>query len=112
MTTPPAMQGTVRKVSDMVREMIPRLRRHPLLADEQKVAVHLRGNDMLLEGLKGIIQARIWGRLSLPEPSDPVACKSMVARDRELQWLLSRLEYIYGSPISQSADNEGGEPPA
>ncbi len=111
MTTPRGMQGTVRKVSDMVRDMIPRLRHQPLLADEQKVAVHLRGNDMLLEGLRGIIQARIGIRLSLPEPSDPVVCKSMVARDRELQWLLSRLEYIYRSPVSQPADNEGGELP-
>jgi hypothetical protein len=89
--------------------MVPRLRQR-MSDDERQVAKHLRGNTDLRDGLKGIIQARIEGRLQLPEPSDPVVCKSMAARDRELQWLLGRLELIYRSPVSEPADLDDEQP--
>jgi hypothetical protein len=41
-----------------------------------------------------------------------VACKSIIARDRELQWLLSRLEHIYSSPLSEAAIDDDSELPA
>jgi hypothetical protein len=103
MTVPPGMSSAARKVSDIVREMVPHFRPR-LSRDEQLVGVHLRGNEQLFEGLKGILQSRIEGRARVPEPSDPLVCKSMLAHDREVQWLLSRLEFIYRSPVSEPGE--------
>lgn len=110
MTIPRGMLAATQKVSDMVRAMVPHLRGR-LTPDEAALAVHLRGNERLYEDLTRIIRGRIGGRASLPEPSDPLVCKSMLARDRELQWLLSRLEFIHRSPVATPADSDG-EPPA
>jgi hypothetical protein len=110
MTVPRGVQAATRRVSDMVRDILPFMRNR-LSADEQRLGVHLRGNTAMYEALTGIIQSRVTGRAKLPEPSDPLMCKSMLARDRELQWLLSRLEQVYHSPASQPGDTEG-EPPA
>lgn len=110
-TIPRGMQGAARKVSDLVREMVPFMRRS-LTADEALVAVYLRGNENLLKGLRAMVQSRIEGRAHLPEPSDPLVCKSMVARDRELQWLMSRLEFIHRSPMSEPVAQDDSEQPA
>lgn len=100
MTIPPGIKDIPRKVSDMVREMIPRFRHH-LTEEEAALALHLRGNTVLLEALKALIQTRISGRGSIPVPIDPIVCRGMMERDRELQWLLSRLEYVHTSPVTQ-----------
>lgn len=110
MTVPRGIAAMTRRVSDMVREMIPRLRHPPMKVDEQQLGVYLRGNAPLYGALVGIINSRIAGRANVPEPSDPLICKSMMARDRELQWLLGRLEYVYQSPVQQA--HEDSEPPA
>ena len=102
-------QGVRRKVSDMVREMVA-TRRPDLTAEEEALAVHLRGNVALYSALMALIQTRIGGRANLPEPSDPLVAKSMLARDRELQWLLKVLEHVHLSPVSQSADRDGEQP--
>jgi len=97
------------RVRDIVRDMVPFMR-HMLTSEEQTLGVHLRGNHSLYESLVGVIRAKIEGRASLPEPSDPLECKSRLARDHELRWLLSRLRTIYRSPVLQPADRNG-EPP-
>jgi hypothetical protein len=96
----------------MVMDMLPRMRGGSLTREEQSVGIHLRGNAALYEGLTDLIRSRIQGRASVPEPTDPVMCKSMVARDRELQWLLVRLEAIYHSPVVQPGHSEGEQPAA
>jgi len=108
-TIPPGLGNAARKVSDMVREMIPRFR-HQLTAEEAALGLHLRGNAALLEALKALIKTRIQGRASIPTPIDPVVCRGMMERDRELQWLLSRLEYIHASTVSQLGEEEREQP--
>jgi hypothetical protein len=99
-----------RRVSDIVRDMVPFMRNR-MSGAEHDLAVHLRGNEALFNALSTVLRERLEGRARLSEPSDPVACKSMVARDRELQWLLGRLDYLYRSPVATPTD-DGGEQPA
>lgn len=98
-TVPKGLGEAAGTVRDMVLGMTTKMRQS-LTADEQRLAAHLRGNEDLFEGLKSIIQSRIEGRARLKEPSDPLICKSMLARDRELRSLLNRLEFVYRSPVS------------
>jgi hypothetical protein len=105
MTIPRGIHESVRKVSDLVREMFPS-KRNPLSADEQNLAIYLRGNESMYAALSNIVTSRIRGRATVPEPTDPVMCKSMIARDRELQWLLSRLDTVYRSPAAGADDGE------
>ena len=96
---------TFARVADMVRDMIPRMR-ITVSKEEAELAPYLRGNDGLLRALHNLILCRIEGRAAVPEPTDPVACKSMVARDRELTWLIGRLDFIYRSPVQAQVTGE------
>ena len=102
------MGQATKRVADMVREMIPRFR-YSLSPQEKELGVHLRGNEALLNSLVGMIDDRIKGREFAQLPSDPIVCMVHMARDKELRWLLSRLEYIYGSPVASEATD--GEQP-
>ena len=106
MTTPPDS----RRIVDMLRDHIPFMRQR-LTPTELDIGIHLRGNEALYEALTRLIRTRLEGRAKLPEPSNPIDCKSLVARDCELRWLLNRLDTIYLSPVVQPVD-ESGEPPA
>ncbi len=97
------------RVSDTLRRVLPFIR-NPLTQNEQQLGVYLRGNIGLHDALVGMIQFRLDTRARVQEPPDPVACKSMVARDRELQWLKSRLDFIFQSPVHEPASDS--EPPA
>ena len=108
MTIPRDLASAPQRVSDYVRKRIA-VWRNPLGADEMELAPHLRGNELLYNALTRLIESRIRGRAKLPVPSDPLACKSMLERDNELRWLLSRLEVTYRAPVSHPADE--GEPP-
>ena len=99
----PKMRETIGTVAEMVRHLMP-TKRFSMSRDERALAVHLRGNQQLLNALKGLIEARIEGRVKLPEPSDPLVAKSMIARDRELPGLLARLEFIFHSPADNPVD--------
>jgi len=90
--------STVNRIMRAVQEWLPQVRNQMSRA-EVELAPHLRGNEKLLTALTNMINDRIVGRVRVPEPSDPLVCKSMLARDRELQWLLARLEFIYRSPV-------------
>ena len=94
------------RLSEFVQE-IPRFLNRQMSKEEASLAVQLRGNDALMKSLRELIELRIRQRASVAEPHDPVACKSIIARDRELQWFLGRLEFIYRSPVNE----EKGEPP-
>jgi len=96
-------------VAEMVRRIIP-TQRFRMPPEEQRLAVLLRGNKELLDALKGVLNARIQGRALTAEPSDPVACKSMVARDRELQGFIARLDFLFNSPINSPADRDREQP--
>jgi len=109
MTTPPGFKTEPRRVMDAVRKMVPFMRQ-PFSPGELALGIHLRGNVALYESLTGIIKARLEGRASLPEPSDPLKCKSVLARDGELRWLLSRLELIHQSPALQPVEQPGEQP--
>lgn len=93
----------------MVRNMAPFLRPN-LSAHETQIGIHLRGNDDLFEGLKGLIQSKIEARARMPVPSTPQDCMVSMARDHELRLLLSRLAFIHNSPVAQPA--EDSEQPA
>lgn len=93
------------RVSDFVRDLIPRMR-YRMSAEEASLAVHLRTNESLYNSLVALITTRIAGRASVSEPTDPLLCKSMLARDRELQWLLSRLEFLRHAPIDPAQSGE------
>ena len=95
------------RVADIVRGMFLSSRVPAMEPEEQDLALHLRGNDKLLASLIGVIEARIAGRAKVPEPSDPIVAKSMIARDRELQWLVSRLQLVCHS--LESPSGQGGE---
>lgn len=110
MTIPPGLSAATQKVSDTVLNMFPKLRSR-LTSLEQALVPHLRGNTPLYEALKGLIETRIEARARVPEPSEPLVAKSMIARDRELQWLLSTLEHLYKAPVDTPAQ-EDSEPPA
>ncbi len=109
MSIPKGLAEMPQRVVDMVREMMPRWRVR-LTPEEERLAVHLRGNEALLKALKEMVAARIAGRANVPEPSDPLDCKSMLARDRELQWLLGKLEFVYRSPVNQPGRDSGERP--
>lgn len=100
--------GNARRVSDMVREMFPRFRT-ALSEEDRDLAVHLRGNERLYNALTAILRSRIQGRDQLPVPSDPLTCKSILERNNELRWMLSKLEYLYRSPANAGTDVEGAE---
>jgi len=93
----------------MVRGMVPSLR-YRFTKEESDLAVHLRGNEALYESLRMFVESRIAGRAVVPEPTDPVQCKSMVARDRELQWLLGRLGVLYSSPVLTPTERDDEQP--
>lgn len=109
MTIPPNWKAAPGRVTDMVRNLMPFLRRN-LSDHEQALLLHLRGNEPLFDALKGLIESRIGVRASASVPSDPIQCKAILERDSELRWLLARLEFIYRSPFAQPTDE--GEPPA
>jgi hypothetical protein len=98
------------RVTDMVREMIPRFTGAKLTPEERRIAVYLRGNEDLFEALTDLIRLRIGRRGNLPAPSDPVECKAWLEMDRELRWLLGRLDAIHHSPVAEPVDQ--GEQPA
>ena len=98
-----------RRVSEMVREMVPFMRNR-LTADEHTLAVHLRNNHGFYEALTRVVGERIEGRAKRPVPSDPVACLASMACDRELRWLLSRLELVYRSPVIDPVEARGEQP--
>ena len=110
MTIPKVLSEGRERLTDFVRQLMP-VGVGRMTDRENAVAIHLRGNEKLYQALTSLISSRVEGRARLPEPSDPLVCKSMMARDKELQWLLSRLEFIYTSPASPPADRHG-EPPA
>lgn len=92
----------------MVREWLPTMR-YRMSPEEASLGIYLRGNTPLMQALCALLQARISGRAKAQEPSDPMECKSMIARDREIQWLLGRLDFIYHSPVNPPGDD--AEPP-
>jgi hypothetical protein len=98
-----------RNVAEMVRQIIP-THRFRMSAEEQRLAILLRGNQELLDAIKGVLNARIQGRALTAEPSDPVACKSMIARDRELQGFIARLDFMFHSPINSPAERDREQP--
>ena len=109
MTQPPLLERATTRVSDMVRGLIAKKRLPTVAAEEQALAPHLRGNQALYDALVALVRTRIDARLSVAEPTDPLVAKSMIARDRELQWLLGRLESVYRSPVNPQ---QSDEPPA
>jgi len=109
MTVPRFAESGMRRVADMVRELVPSLRNR-LSKEDEVLALQLRGNAPLYEAIIGIIKARIGGRQMVPEPSDPLVAKSMLARDRELQWLLGKLEFLYHSSPSNLEQDDREQP--
>lgn len=111
MTIPPGAKQAFGRVSDFVREMIPALRDRvsPIEAD---LALHLRTNEPLYRCLTEFLRARIEARARVPEPAEPLLCKSMLARDREVQAILSRLEALRLSPVNEPRKEDEGEQPA
>ena len=106
---PRGVRKVQQRVSDMVADFIPFMR-YRLTAEESDLAVHLRGNTALLESLISVIRSKIEDRARMPEPSDPLVCKSMMARDRELQELINRLNHLSRSPLETPADDRGEQP--
>ena len=102
------MSGSVRKVADFVRDRVPFMRRRVDPRD-QELAVHLRGNEPLFLALKDIFNSRIGGRAHLNLPSTANECMISMARDRELQWAIAKLDEIYLSPVNEAVND--GEPP-
>ena len=109
MTIPRVVREAPGKLTDMIAEMMPKFL-HRLTPTEQRIGIHLRGNDDLLEGLQDMISERMGRRAALPVPSDPILCKAVLERDAELRWLRSRLEFIHRSPVAQSVDSEREQP--
>jgi len=109
LTVPPGFRAGVGRVADMVREAFPFFRDR-LSPDEHTLAIFLRGNRELYDALVTVIKVRVEGRAKAPVPSNPIDCLASMSRDRELRWLLSRLEAIVHSPADNLAQD--GEQPA
>jgi hypothetical protein len=109
-TIPEFSEGVRRKLSDFVRELLA-TKQHKPIPEEQTVGTFLSANPAFTAALRNLIQSRISARASIPEPGEPMDCKSMIARDRELQWLLRRLEDLSLAPAS-APGTRAGEPPA
>ena len=105
MTIPPALRSVMPRVADMVRGMFPSYK-PSLSPDEQTLAIFLRGNRELYDALVSVIKVRTEGRAKVPLPSNPMDCMVSMARDKELRWLLSRLEAILHSPADPAQDGE------
>ena len=103
------MPSQPRRVSDIVRDMIPFMR-NQMSPQERNLAVHIRGNELLFQALNAVLMARLEGRARLPVPSDPIKSHTRVVADSELRWLIGRLNYLYHSPVVDPASNRG-EPP-
>lgn len=101
----------MKSVTDVIRQFA-RARFAPRMSPiEAALAVHLRGNDALHDALTTYLYARIAGRASVAEPTDPLACKSMVARDREVQAIVAGIDYLFHSPANTATSEENGEQP-
>lgn len=100
----------VGKVADYVRSLLPAMRLG-LSESEQALAAHLRGNERLYNDLTAVLRGRIEGRARIAEPTDPLVCKSILARDREIQFLLGRLDLLYRSPVNEATEEDEGEQP-
>lgn len=103
-----ALGNVTQRVTDMVREMVPKWK-YRLTVSEASLGLHLRGNTELLEALSNLITERIRSREVKEIPSDPVDCKTTMARDKELRWIISRFEYVYHSPVA--SETQQGEQP-
>jgi hypothetical protein len=88
----------------MVRDMISRIR-HTESEHHESLRPHLRGNEALYKALTTMIQSRIEGRAQLRLPSDPLQAYGSLARDKECQWLLGQLGFVYNGPIQEPAEN-------
>lgn len=108
-TVPKYISDAGQRVREMVVNMLPRLRRN-ITPEEESVAVYLRGNKNLYEGLTAMISGRLEGRANLPVPSDPIICRGMLERDHELRWLQSRIDYIYHSHPPQPGESDAEQP--
>ena len=82
----------------MVRELIPHFRNR-VTKDEIDLSVHLRTNEPLYRLLRHIVESRISGRMNVAEPSNPIDCKALLARDGECRWFLNVLERAFTSPV-------------
>ena len=109
MTVPRVLRSASRRVSDMVREMIPR-QRSTFTEVENDLALHLRGNAEVFNGLKAVIESRIGVRAHSPVPTNPIDCKAVLERDFELRWLLGRLTLIYNSSGAQPVEEDSEQP--
>jgi hypothetical protein len=103
------MKAATERVTDFVRGLGVKQRSRISEIDEA-LGVYLRGNEPLFKALSDMLNARIEGRAKLPEPSDPLQCKSILARDREVQAILGRLNYVYRSPVSQPVEDDSEQP--
>lgn len=106
---PKGFAAGARRVRDVVREFVP-YSRYSLSNEELRLRVHLRGNKELFEALTALVMTRIKGRANMPVPSDPVLCMASMAMDKELNWFLARLGYVYRSPVSEPAKDSGEQP--
>lgn len=104
------MPRQIRRVRDMVLAMLPGVR-VVLTPPEEAFAPYIRGNAPLYEALTTFVNARLNARASQPVPPEPIDCRASMERDHELRWLLSRLDFIYRSPVHTPAADEN-EPPA
>ena len=80
-----------RRVSDIVREMIPFMRNR-MSGPEHDLAAHLRGNELLFNAFNVVLKDRLEGRARQPVPSDPIKSHMRVVADSELRWLIGRLD--------------------
>lgn len=109
MTVPRGIRDGANRVSEMVMGMWGNLR-NVVTQPEARLAPHLRGNELLYEALTGLIRTRIEGRARLALPSTPLEAYASMARDKECQWLLSRLEFIYHAPVQDQEQDDGERP--
>jgi hypothetical protein len=110
MTIPRPIHRTAQRLADVVGRMLPYLRHGGLTREESSLGIHLRGNQALRDALVAFLKTRIEGRAQQQEPTDPLVCKSWLARDREIQWAINRLDFVFRSPVRDAADD--GEQPA
>lgn len=103
--TIPKIKDIPKNVAEYVRHLLPTLK-HSMTPLEMDLAVLLRNDPKLYEAVTAMIQARIAARAEVPAPDEPIRCKAMMERDRELQWLLKRLEYLYRAPLQEQTDME------
>jgi len=94
------------RIRDYVANIPARIRTWRFSKEETELLPYLRGNGALCDALVALLESRIRLRELSPLPNDPVDCKASMAADRELRWLIMKLDALEHAPMDVNVTDE------